>query len=163
MFERFTPASRRTVVAALEVARRHGAEQVEPEHLLLALTAADGDDDAAARAIAEAGLDAGKIEAAMEQDLVAVLEAVGVPASVVAATPAQPRVDNPGFGIAMKAALEQALREAVARDERRIGTEHLLLGLLDTPAVGLARLLERLDVAPWRLAALLQVEMASRR
>jgi len=63
----------------------------------------------------------------------------------------------------MKQVLERALREAVARGDRRIGAEHLLLGLLDTPAVSVTRLLARLDVAPGRLAALVQVEMASRR
>jgi ATP-dependent Clp protease ATP-binding subunit ClpA len=162
MFERFATDSRRVVVRALEVARRQGAAQVEPEHLLLAL--AEGQDGGAAtRALAEAGLSARAIEDAIEQDLVAALEVVGVPASVVAATPAQPRVDNPSFGVASKRVLERSLREAVARGDRRIATEHLLLGLLATPAVSIERLLARLDVPPWRLAALVQVEMASRR
>jgi ATP-dependent Clp protease ATP-binding subunit ClpA len=166
MFERFAGDSRRAVVRALDVARRQGAAQVEPEHLLLALAAEGGEagsGGAAARALAEAGLNAQAIEDAVEQDLVAALEVVGVPASVVAATPAQPRADNPGFGVASKQVLERSLREAVARGDRRIGTEHLLLGLLDTPAVSIERLLARLDVQPWRLAALVQVEMASRR
>jgi ATP-dependent Clp protease ATP-binding subunit ClpA len=162
MFERFATDGRRAVVRALEVARRQGAAQVEPEHLLLALAEAD-DGGAAARALVEAGLTAQAIEDAIEQDLVAALEVVGVPASVVAATPAQPRADNPGFGVASKQALERSLREAVARGDRRIASEHLLLGLLDAPAVSVARLLARLDVQPRRLAALVQVELAARR
>jgi hypothetical protein len=51
----------------------------------------------------------------------------------------------------------------VRRGHRRIGTEHLLLGLLVPPAVGVRRVLARLDVEPERLAALVQVEMASGR
>jgi len=161
VFERFAPESRAAVVRALEAASRQGAEQVEPEHLLLAL--ADGPRDAARRALAEAGLDRAAIERAIEQDLVAALEVVGVPASVVASTPLQPRADRPGFGVSAKQALEQAMREAVRRGERRLGTEHMLLGLLDPAAVSVWRLLARLDVEPGRLAALVQVEMAAGR
>jgi ATP-dependent Clp protease ATP-binding subunit ClpA len=164
MFERFATDGRRAVVRALEVARHQGAAQVEPEHLLLALAEGEGEGGgAAARALVEAGLTARAIEDAIEQDLIAALEVVGVPASIVAATPAQPRADNPAFGVASKQALERSLREAVARGDRRIGAEHLLLGLLDAPAVSVGRLLARLEVEPRRLAALLQVEMASRR
>lgn len=160
MLERFAADSRRAVERALDCARRLGAEQVEPEHLLLALA---DDADRAARAMAEAGLDVAAIEAAIEQDLVATLESVGVPPSVVESTPIHPSADHPRFSLAAKHALAQALREAVARGQRRLGTEHVLLGLLDPPAVGLARVLARLDVEPRRLAALVQVEMATQR
>ncbi len=156
MFERFTRESRDAVVRARNTARRLGAEQVEPEHLLLALT--DGHTDPAARALAEAGLDTQRIERAIEEDLVAVLDVVGVPASVVASTPVYPRADPPAIGVAVKDALEAALQAAVRRGDRRLGTGHLLLGLLDPPAVGLRRVLARLDVDPERMAALVQVE-----
>ena len=161
MFERFTREAKATVVRALDVAQRAGAELVEPEHLLIAL--ACGHADAASQAIADAGIDADAIEQAIEQDLVAALEVVGVPASVVASTPALPRADRPGFAVATKQALEQALAETVRRGERRLGREHVLLGLLNPPAVGVARVLRRLDVEPQRLADLVQVEMAARR
>ncbi|MEA2220840.1 MAG: hypothetical protein QOJ35_3466 [Solirubrobacteraceae bacterium] len=161
MVERFVPGSRRAVVRAQDHARRLGAEQVEPEHLLLAL--AGGVAGAAGRALAEAGLDCDAIEQAIERDLVIALEVVGVPASVVESTPAFPRADNPGFSLPVKRALEHALREAVRRGQRRIGTEHLLLGLLVPPAVSVRRVLARLDVEPERLVALVQVEMASDR
>lgn len=161
MFERFATESRHAVVRALDTARRLGAEQVEPEHLLLALT--EGHSDPAARALAEAGLDARQIEHAIEADLVAALDVVGVPASVVASTPVYPAADAPGVGIAVKEALERALRAAVRRSDRRIGTEHLLLGLVEPPAISLRRLLARLDVEPERLAALVQIETAAGR
>jgi ATP-dependent Clp protease ATP-binding subunit ClpA len=161
MFERFAREARRTVAGALDVARRLGAEQVEPEHLLVALACGHG--DPAARALAEAGLDAARIEEAIERDLVASLELVGVPASAVEAAPVLPREDRPAFSQPVKDALERALRETVERGDRRIGTEHLLLGLLDPAAVTVRRVLAALDLEPARLAALVQVEMAAGR
>jgi ATP-dependent Clp protease ATP-binding subunit ClpA len=161
MFERFASDARAAVVTALDVAQRSGAEHVEPEHLLIAL--AEGHATAASQAIADAGLDARSIEDAIEQDLVAALEIVGVPAHVVASTPIHPRADKPGFSVGTKQALQQALVQAARRGERRMRSEHVLLGLLDPPAVGVARVLRALDVPPHRLAELVQVEMAARR
>jgi ATP-dependent Clp protease ATP-binding subunit ClpA len=161
MFERFTGDAKRVVVDALAAAKRLGAEHVEPEHLLLGL--AHGCDTPAARAMAEAGIDAEAIAAAIEADLVAMLEVIGVPAAIVDATPAAPRVDRPGFGVHGRAALEQALRVAVRRGERRIGNEHVLLGVLQAPSPTLTRVLARLGVAPERLAALVEVEAAAAR
>lgn len=161
MFERFARESREAVVRAIDAARRLGADQVEPEHLLIAL--ADGHADPAARALAELGLDSHTIAGAIEEDLVAALDAVGVPASVVASTPVYPGSPKPGFSLAAKDALEAALRAAAGRGDRRIGTEHLLLGLLDPPPFGLKRLLVALDVDAARIAALVQVEMAAGR
>ena len=109
------------------------------------------------------GLDAARIERAIEQDLVAALDVVGVPATVVESTPVLPGAPNPSFSVPVKEALERALRAAVGRGDRRMGTEHLLLGLLDPPAVAVARVLAVLDVEPERLAALVQVEMATGR
>jgi ATP-dependent Clp protease ATP-binding subunit ClpA len=161
VFERFTRDSRRVIEVAQGVASRLGAEHVEPEHLLLAL--AGGCEDPAALALAEAGVDAGAIAQAIEDDLVAMLEVVGVPPSVVAATPAQPRHDRPGLSAAAKQVLEHALHEALRRRDRRLGTEHLLLGVLRPPAATVRRVLSRLDVEPERLAVLVQVEAAARR
>ena len=161
MFERFTHDAKRVVLDSLAAAQRLGAENVEPEHLLLGL--AEGSGTSAARAIAEAGIDADAIAAAIEADLVAMLEVVGVPASVVDAVPAAPRADRPGFGVHGKAALEQALREASRRSERRIGSEHMLLGALHAPSPTLTRVLARLGVEPARLAALVEVEAAASR
>lgn len=145
-----------------ERARLAGAEQVEPEHLLLAL-ACGGASGAAARALAEAGIDDEAIAAAIEQELVAALEVVGVPASVVDSIPALPRGDRPPIGFAVRAALECSLREAQRTGSRRIGLEHVLLGLLRPPAATVDRVLRRLDVTPERLIALVQLEIAAAR
>jgi ATP-dependent Clp protease ATP-binding subunit ClpA len=161
VLERFTRDSRRVVEVAQSAASRLGAEQVEPEHVLLAL--AGGFEDPAARALAEVGIDAEAIAQAIEDDLVAMLEVVGVPPSVVAATPPQPRHDRPGLSPITKQALERALHEALRRRDRRLGTQHLLLGVLRPPAATVRRVLLRLDVDPERLAALVQVEAAAQR
>jgi ATP-dependent Clp protease ATP-binding subunit ClpA len=173
MFERFTRSSRRVIEVAQAAASRLGAEQVEPEHVLLALAGgwqdpaapalAGGCHDPAALALAEVGVDAGTIAQAIEDDLVAMLEVVGVPPSVVAATPPHPRHDRPSLSAATKQVLEHALQEAVSRRDRRLDTEHLLLGVLRPPAATVRRVLFRLDVDPERLAALVQVEAAARR
>lgn len=113
------------------------------------------------RAIDEAGLSRDAIAAAIEQDLVAALEVVGVPASVVACVPARPGADRPRLSLAARDALERALREAVRRGDRRIGTEHVLLGILRPPRGSVARVLARLDVEPERLAALVALEVAA--
>jgi ATP-dependent Clp protease ATP-binding subunit ClpA len=161
MFERLARESREAIECAVQVARRLGADQVEPEHLLLAL--AGGHVDPAARALDELGLDAATIEHAIEQDLVAALGVVGVPASVVESTPVYPGVPRPGFSLAVKEALQAALRAVASRGDRGLGTEHLLLGLLDPPSFGLRRLLVALDVEVARIRAQVQVEVAAGR
>jgi ATP-dependent Clp protease ATP-binding subunit ClpA len=164
MFERFSRDAHRVVVRAQEHARVLGAESVQPEHLLLALACGGTAGDPAARALAEAGItDDAVVVEAIEQDLVARLEVVGVPAAVVESVPALPRGDRPPIGLPARDALERSLREAVRAGSRRIGPEHLLLGVLRPPSATVRRILSRLDVEPERLAALVQVEMASQR
>jgi ATP-dependent Clp protease ATP-binding subunit ClpA len=158
---KYTEKAQEAVVAAQQHAEKANHPQIEPEHLLLALAA--GHADPAARALSEAGLDRAAIEQAIEQDLVAALAVVGVPASVVAATPPKPRRDRPAMSQPARDALEQSMQEAARRGERHIGSGHLLLGLLHPPAVGLGRVLAALGTDPARLADLVQVEMAAGR
>jgi ATP-dependent Clp protease ATP-binding subunit ClpA len=160
MFERFSRDARRAVVCAQDAAMRMGAELVEPEHLLVGL--AEGSNPAA-RAMAEAGLDADTITKTIEADLVAMLEVVGVPPSVVDCAPVRPRADRPRLSLPAKSALERALREAIRSGGRRLGAEHVLLGALRPPGPTLARILARHGVEPERLAALVQVEVAAGR
>lgn len=160
MFERFTRAAKGVVLRAMDATMRLGAEQVEPEHMLLALAEWDGP---ARRAIAEAGLDSDTIAAAVEADLAAMLGVVGVPPSALDAAPVRPRADRPGFSVHAKSALEQAMREAIRSGERKLGPEHVLLGALRPPAPTLGRVLARLDVEPERLATLVELEVAAAR
>ena len=85
-------------------------------------------------------------EAAIEQDLVAALAVVGVPASVVAAAPPQPRGDSPSMSLAAKGALEHSLRVSLERADKRIDGAHILLALLRPEAGTVPRALAEADV-----------------
>ena len=162
MFERFARDARAAVVARARRRAAHAAPSTSSPSTCCSRSPA-GTRRGVAGDRRTPGLDARAIEDAIEQDLVAALEAVGVPAHVVASTPIHPRADKPGFSVGAKQALEQAMRAGRRRGDRRMGSEHVLLGLLDPPAVGVARVLRVLDVPPHRLADLVQVEMAARR
>lgn len=105
-FQRFTSRARDVVAHAQREAKELGHDAVGTEHLLLGLLAAEG---AAAKALAAAGIEA---------DAVRALAGTG---------DAEP--GRPGFSRHAKRALEAALREAIARGDRHIGDEHILLAL----------------------------------
>jgi ATP-dependent Clp protease ATP-binding subunit ClpC len=124
VFERFTEPARQVVVLAQEEARelRHG--YIGTEHLLLGvLRSAEGP---ATRVLGELGITAD----ATRHGVVAIVgsgegEAQGQ-------IPFTPRA---------KTALEVALRAALGLHHEYIGTEHILLALVDDPATVAARVL----------------------
>ena len=119
VFERFTDRARRTLVLAQEEARLLNHPMIGPEHMLLGLLAeADG---VAAKALVGAGAD---LEQARE-----VIEHLRAPVGQ------DPYAASPPFTPDAKMALENALREALSMGHRYIGTEHLLLGLLDLDSI----------------------------
>jgi ATP-dependent Clp protease ATP-binding subunit ClpA len=111
-FERFTPRARNVVVAAQNAAHEAHNSEITPDHLLLAVL---GDTDALA----------GKLLIAQQVDPQAVRAAVTLPAAV----------DNPPqltpFSGPARKALELTFREALRLGHNYIGTEHLLLALLE--------------------------------
>jgi ATP-dependent Clp protease ATP-binding subunit ClpC len=113
MFERFTDRARTAVTDAQARARRLGHPYTGTEHLLLALSDGDG---VAARALHQVGFD----RDAFEQ---AVLDEIG-PTLVagVGHLPFTPRVKN---------ALGASLHRSLSMGHDYIGTEHILLALLD--------------------------------
>jgi len=121
-FSRFTPRARRTLTAAGEEARALRHDQIVPEHLGLGLL--HEPEGLAARAMAELGVTP---EAAREA-LVAALAAAPPPAR--AGEPAGPEDKIPLTPRARKV-LELTLREALLFGHNYIGTEHLLLAVLD--------------------------------
>ena len=124
MFERFTKDARRIVDDAVDLARESGATTIEAEHLLLAVTRGN---DPVARALASHGLDEDELTNALVMETERSLAAVGVTAE----TPAfSPFPGSPRLATSAKAALEGALRVAVERRDRHIGTKHLVLALL---------------------------------
>ena len=110
MFERFTSEARRSLELASGLAASRGDGAVGPEHLLAGL--ADPASGLAFSLLAEAGLDRGAVEAAMDP-----------PAGGAGAR-------TPPFTSEAKKALELSLRESLNLAHGHIGSGHLLLGLL---------------------------------
>ena len=131
MLEVFAKSARATVERAQEEARALGSPSVEAEHLLLALTCAP----AVGPALAAAGLDHDAIVAALELELSTALDAVGVSVADFGPPAPVPVAGRPRFGTSAKAALEGALKVAVARGEKRLQPGHVGLALLQ-PAHG---------------------------
>ena len=164
MFERFTDEARQTVVRAQEEARRLDASRIEPVHLLLALTRDTG---RGGSALAAAGVDHATLSAALTHDALDadVLAAVGVDLAQVRAT--TEAVFGPGaldrgrrpasghlpFAEGSKRALEETLRAALHRKERRLDTGHLLLGVLAVADPTARRVLAGLGADDDRLSA----------
>jgi ATP-dependent Clp protease ATP-binding subunit ClpA len=126
MFERFVRDARIVTLEATSVAAGLGSSSVEAEHLLISI--ASGDSRAGA-ALREVGLDAPELRDAVQRDFERVLGRVGIDASGVD-LPANCRRTKPRWGASAKQGLERALAEAKRRGDRKIGTEHILLGLL---------------------------------
>jgi hypothetical protein len=113
LFTRFAPGARTAIALARDAAHRLRHRQIGTEHLLLGLLAEEH--GTAARVLTELGA----TEAAVE---LAIVDRVGVGDD-----------ELPGrlpFAARSKKVLELALREAVRLRHDRIGTEHLLLGVL---------------------------------
>ena len=116
-FSRFTERAKRAVIAARQEAIKRRHDRVLPEHLVLGtLREPDG---LAARAIAALGVSPEAVRAALG----AVLPAGVVPAGV---TPGHVPFDSRTLKV-----LELTLREVLALGHNYIGTEHILLGLLE--------------------------------
>ncbi|MFD9050107.1 Clp protease N-terminal domain-containing protein [Streptomyces zaomyceticus] len=159
MFERFTKSARAVVKGAVEHAERGGATAVTEEHLLLALLdreesraaealralcpterrpslAADladarrraGLSRADAEALADLGIDVGAIVARVE-------ETHGAGALAGDRKDTGRRSGRRPFSQEAKGILEKSLRMALARKDREIGDEHILLALTSTGGV----------------------------
>jgi len=113
-FTRFTPRARNAVMAAQNEARAAGHDQIRPEHLVLGLLSEP--DGVGAAAIAARGV-------ALDAVRQAVTAALPPPASEVPAViPFDPQA---------RKALELTFREALRMGHNYIGTEHILLALLE--------------------------------
>src|SRR3954454_13840140 len=124
VFERFTQDARRIVGDATEIARETGSPAVEAEHLLLAATRHE---DPVSRVLRDYGLDYDGLSEALGRETERNLATVGVTADPPAFSP---YIEKPRLATSAKAALEQSLRIAVERGDKRIGGEHVVLGVL---------------------------------
>jgi ATP-dependent Clp protease ATP-binding subunit ClpB len=118
-FDKFTEKAQEALQGAAELARDHGQQAVEPEHLLLALVR---EEEGVARTLLER---AGASVPALQPALVSAVERF-------------PKVSGSGqpyLSPALNKALEQAENEAERLKDEYISTEHLLLALTDTKAL----------------------------
>ena len=161
MFNRFTQESRAAVVAAQEAARELGHDWIGCEHLLLGL--ADRGGTPASEVLASLGAGRAELRSAVsevvgpcvERPDAAALEALGIDLEEVRRRAEEAfgrgALERTRAGRALgrtsgaipftaraKEALQLALEAAVARSDREIRGEHVLLGILDEEAnVGL--------------------------
>ncbi|MFF4030298.1 Clp protease N-terminal domain-containing protein [Streptomyces sviceus] len=159
MFERFTKDARAVVMGAVEHAEGAGVGSVSAEHLLLALMDQEAGrasfvlaalglaerGDAVREALGEARRRAGLSQADAEalaglgidvSEIVARVEEVyGVGAMSGDRKSGRGWSGRRSFGRDAKEILEKALRIAVARRDRHIGDEHILLALTVRPGV----------------------------
>ncbi|MGA7270494.1 MAG: Clp protease N-terminal domain-containing protein [Acidimicrobiia bacterium] len=125
---RFATPARQVVRRAVAQARDAGASHVGTEHLVLGLI--DDPDSLAVRAIAGLGVSVEEIRAAAESGTKVTAKSRGT--------------GHVPFSGQSKKVLELALRETIRSGSRRIGTEHILLGILrDRRSPGARLLIER--------------------
>jgi ATP-dependent Clp protease ATP-binding subunit ClpA len=134
-FALFTDRAKHTIVAAQEEAREHLHDYIGTEHIALGLL--HEPKGLAARAIDALGV---SLEAA-RQALVAALQPAKGEEPVSGKIPFTPRA---------KQVLEFATREALNFGHNYIGTEHLLLGILDDPHCLGAKALNELGITKER-------------
>jgi hypothetical protein len=113
-FSRYTHRARNVVVSAQNEARAAGNAEIRPEHLVLGLLSEP--DGLAAKEIIAQGVELAAVRPAATAALPPAAESVG---------------DLIPFDAAAKKALELTFREALRLGHNYIGTEHLLLALLE--------------------------------
>ena len=116
-FARFTPRARNVVVAAQNEAKAHGNDQIQPGHLVLGLLAEP--EGIGAAAVVAQGITLEQVREAAVAVLPAKAENVG---------------DLVPFDGGAKKALELTFREALRLGHNYVGTEHILLALLEFEA-----------------------------
>ena len=126
MFERFGGDARQVALKAHSVAAGLGSSSVEAEHLLVSLA---GTQHPAGAALREVGLEPEELHDAIQRDFERVLAQVGIDAGGLEVS-SNCRRTKLRWGASAKRGLERALEEAKRRGDRRIGCEHILLGLL---------------------------------
>ncbi len=113
-FARFTPRARNVVVTAQNEARASGSHEIRPAHLVLGLVAEP--DGIAARAIMAQGT---------PLDAVRQAATAALPPAVDGAPALMP------FDAMARKALELTFREALRLGHNYVGTEHIVLALLE--------------------------------
>jgi Clp amino terminal domain, pathogenicity island component len=117
-FSRFTERARNVVVASQNEARAAGHDEIRPEHLILGLLTES--DALSARAVVAQGVSLETVRQAVTATL-----PPAVPGQIPDLIPYDPRA---------KKVLELTFREALRMGHNYVGTEHILLALLEFEA-----------------------------
>ncbi|MEZ5409434.1 MAG: Clp protease N-terminal domain-containing protein [Acidimicrobiales bacterium] len=136
-FARFTPRARNALVAAHNDARQTGNVELTPAHLLLGLLSEP--EAIAARVLVAGGATMDALSAAARQSL--------PPQPAAGGTDGEPPELVP-YSEASKAVLERTLAEALRLGHNYVGTEHILLALVDIEAEAGGGPLTALGVTP---------------
>ena len=147
MFERFRADAVKVVHAAVAEAQRCDDPVISAEHLLLGIAAAPG----GPRLLGVHPDDVRGARSDRDRDALA---AVGIDVALAADVAGGPRRRrHRRFTRDAKGVLEEALRQAIALQQRHIGVEHLVLALTARRDDDVVRLLDRLGVDADRLRA----------
>ena len=152
IFTRFTDRSRKSVEAALEEARMLGHDSLGDEDLVLGILRVD--EGLAAEALTSLGITIEDAREESEEILSDALSSIGISLEEVRREagdafemriPAHRRIP---FSPRAKKALVEARKEMRRLGDNYLGTEHVLLGILDNQDGTAVRILARLGVAP---------------
>jgi ATP-dependent Clp protease ATP-binding subunit ClpC len=133
-FDRFTKRARRVLTNAQEEARRLNHRYIGTEHILLGLVSEEG--GVAMRVLQELGIKPDQVRSAVER-------AVG--------KGARPTLTQPTLTPRTKRVIEISVDEARKMGHHYIGTEHLLLGLVQEGEGVAVDVLRRLGASPERI------------
>jgi len=140
-FDKFTEKAQEALLGAQALARDYQHNQVEAEHLLLALLRQT--DGVPVAALTRAGANAAALRTAVEQALAKAPKVYG-------------GAEEPGLGASLRRALEAAQQEAQRLTDEYVSTEHLLLGVMAGRDTEAGRLLAQGGVDRDKVYAALQ-------
>jgi ATP-dependent Clp protease ATP-binding subunit ClpC len=152
MFTRFTDRSRRSVGAAFEEARMLGHDSLGDEDLLLGILRAD--DGIAADVLTSFGVTLEDAREESEAMLSGALASIGISFEEVRREAGEafdirvPDNRRIPFSPMAKKALVEARKQMRRLGDNYLGTEHVLLGILENENGTAVRILARLGVAP---------------
>ena len=152
IFHRFAGGARRSVEAALAEARMLGHDSLGDEDLLLGILRAD--EGRAAEALRSFGVTLEDARCESEAMFSGALASIGISLEEIrkeagdAFDLRRPEKRRIPFSPRAKKVLERALASAVRLGDRYLGTEHILLAILENAEGTAVRMLARLGVAP---------------
>jgi ATP-dependent Clp protease ATP-binding subunit ClpA len=152
IFNRFAKEARRSVEAALQEARMLGHDSLGDEDLLLGILRAD--EGIAAEALSSLGVTLEDARSESEAMFSGALASIGISLEGIRREAGDafdmrvPEKRRIPFAAGAKKVLERAVRTSVRLGDNYLGTEHILLAILENEDGTAVRILARLGVAP---------------